>query len=85
MHILLGQLQKTLVKFIGQAIMLFANRVYTKHQDIHDQESLRKSGYPNSALQSPIEILRGQGPIFIKSKSFKTQQKIKYFFAIGLN
>ena len=43
MYILLGQLQKTLVKFKGQAILLFTNRAYTKHQDIHDQESLRMS------------------------------------------
>ena len=35
--------------------MLFTNRAYTKHQDIHDQESLRKSGFLYSALQSPIQ------------------------------
>ena len=27
--------------------MLFTNRAYTKHQDIHDQESFRKSGFIN--------------------------------------
>ena len=35
--------------------MLFTNRVYTKHQDIHDQGSFRKSGFLYSALQSPIQ------------------------------
>ena len=35
--------------------MLFTNRGYTKHQDIHDQESFRMSGFPYSALQSPIQ------------------------------
>ena len=46
---------ETLVKFKGLEIMLFTNRVYTKHQDIHDQESFRKSGFFYSALQSPIQ------------------------------
>ena len=36
--------------------MLFTNRAYTKHQDIHDQESFRKSGFLYSALQSPIQF-----------------------------
>ena len=35
--------------------MLFTNRAYTKHQDIHDQESFRKSGFLYSAFQSPIQ------------------------------
>ena len=35
--------------------MLFTNRAYTKHQDIHDQESFRKLGFLYSALQSPIQ------------------------------
>ena len=35
--------------------MLFTNRAYTKHQDIHDHESFRKSGFLYSALQSPIQ------------------------------
>ena len=34
--------------------MLFTNRACTKHQDIHDQESFRKSGFLYSALESPI-------------------------------
>ena len=35
--------------------MLFTDSTYTKHQDIYDQESLRKSGFLYSALQSPIQ------------------------------
>ena len=35
--------------------MLFTNRAYTKLQDIHDQESFRKSGFLYSGLQSPIQ------------------------------
>ena len=35
--------------------MLFTNRAYTKHQDIHNQESFRKSGLLYSAFQSPIQ------------------------------
>ena len=35
--------------------MLFTNRAYTKHQDIHDQGSFRKSRFLYSALQSPIQ------------------------------
>ena len=35
--------------------MLFTNGAYRQHQDIHDQESFRKSGFPYSALQSPIQ------------------------------
>ena len=47
---------ETLVKFKGQEIMLFTNRTYTKHQDIHDQESFRKSDsfIPHSRVQSNI-------------------------------
>ena len=36
--------------------MLFTNRAYNKHQDLHDQESFRKSGFLYSALQSPIQF-----------------------------
>ena len=43
----IGKVQRT-------GIMLFTNRAYTKHQDIHDQESVRRSGFLYSALQSPI-------------------------------
>ena len=34
--------------------MLFTNRAYTKHQDIHDQESFRKSGF--LILHSRVQI-----------------------------
>ena len=44
-----------MIKFKGQEIMLFTKRAYTKHQDIHNQESFRKSGFLYSALQSPIQ------------------------------
>ena len=36
-------------------MMLFKNRAYAKHQDIHNQESFRKSGFLYSAFQSPIQ------------------------------
>ena len=49
------ELKKALVKFKGLEIMLFTNRAYTKHEDIHDQESFRKSGFLYSALQNPIQ------------------------------
>ena len=55
MYILPAELQKTLVKFKGLEIILFTNGAYTKHQDIHDQESFRKSGFLYSALKSPIQ------------------------------
>ena len=70
--------------------MLFTNRAYTKHQDIHDQESFRKSGFLYSALQSPIQYcvvtasdieissLLNQNPL-------KHRKISKIFFAIGLN
>ena len=35
--------------------MLFTSRAYDTHQDIHDEESFRKSGFLYSALQSPIQ------------------------------
>ena len=54
-YILPAELQKTLVKFKGLEIMLFTNRAYTKHQDIHDQKFFRKSGFLYYALQSPIQ------------------------------
>ena len=40
-------------KFQSLEIMLLTYRAYTKYQDIHDQESFRKSGFLYSALQSP--------------------------------
>ena len=56
MYVLPVELQKTLVKFKGLEIILFTNRTYPKHQDIHDQESFRNSGFVYSALQNPIQI-----------------------------
>ena len=50
-----AELQKTLVKFKGLEIMLFTSTAYTKHEDINDQESFRKSVFLYSALQSPIQ------------------------------
>ena len=38
-------------KFQKRCVMLFTNRAYTKHQDIHDQESFGKSGFLYSALR----------------------------------
>ena len=74
--------------------MLFTNRAYTKHQDIHDQESFRKSGFLYSAIQSPI-----QSPIqncvvtasdieissLLNRNPLKHSKKSKIFFAICLN
>ena len=40
--------------------MLFTNRAYTKHQDVHDQESFRKSGLFRTP-ESNLLILRGHG------------------------
>ena len=44
-YILPAELQKTLAKFKGLEMMLFRNKACTKHQDIHDQESFKKSGF----------------------------------------
>ena len=70
--------------------MLFTNRAYTKHQDIHDQESFGKSGFLYSALQSPIQFfLVMASDIKISSllnqNPLKDSKKSKIFFAIGLN
>ena len=56
MNILPAERQKKVGKFKGLQIMLFANRAYTKHQDIDGPESFRKSGFLYSALQSPIQF-----------------------------
>ena len=66
--------------------MIFANRAYTKHKDIHDQESFKKY----SALQSPIQFcLVTASDIEISSllnrKPLKASKKSKIFFAICLN
>ena len=70
--------------------MLLANRAYTKHQDIHDQESFRKSGFLYCALQSPIQFcLVTTSDIKISKllnrNPLKGSKKSKIFFAIGLN
>ena len=63
--------------------MLFTNRAYTKLQDIHDQESFRKSGFPYSALQSPIQnCVVTASDIEISSllnRNLKHSKKIKDF------
>ena len=66
--------------------MLFTNRAYTKHQDIHDQES----GFFYSALQSPIQYcVVTASDIEIASllnrNPLKHSKKSKIFFAICLN
>ena len=70
--------------------MLFTNRTYTKHQDIHDQESVRKLGYLYSVLQSPIQYcVVTASDIEISSllnrHPLKHSKKSKIFFAICLN
>ena len=70
--------------------MLVTNRAYTKHQDIHDQESFRKSGFLYSALQSPIQYcVVTASDIEISSllhqNPLKHRKKSKIFFAKGFN
>ena len=70
--------------------MLFTNRAYTKHQDIHDQESFRKSGLLYSAFQSPIQycvVTASDTEIssLLNRNPFKRSKKSKIFFAICLN
>ena len=70
--------------------MLFTNRAYTKHQDIHDQESFRKSGLCYSAFQSPIEYcVVSASDIKMSSllnrNPLKHSKKSKISFAISLN
>ena len=70
--------------------MLFTNRAYTKHQDIHDQESFRKSGFLYSALQSPIQYCVVKASDIEISSLFnrnplKHSKISKIFFVICLN
>ena len=70
--------------------MLFTNRAYTKHQAIHDQESLRKSGFLYSALQSPIQycvVTASDVEIsnLLNRNPLEQSKKSKIFFALGLN
>ena len=85
-----AELQETLVKYKGLEIMLFTNRAYTKHQDIHDQDSLRKSEFLYSALQGSIQyFVVTASDVEISSllnrNLLKHSQKSKIFFAISLN
>ena len=71
--------------------MLFTNRAYTKHQDIHDQESFGKSGFLYSALQSPIQNITWSLPpmieisILLNRNPLNHSKRSKIFYAIGLN
>ena len=70
--------------------MLFTNRAYTKHQDIHGQESFKKSGFLCSALQSPIQYcVVTASDIEISSLLYRNQLKhskeIKILIEICLN
>ena len=70
--------------------MSFTNRAYTKHQDIHDQESFRKSGFLYSALQSPIQYCVVpasdiEHSSLLNRNPLKHSKKLKIFFAIYLN
>ena len=70
--------------------MLFTNRAYTQHQDIHDQEPFRKSRFLYSALQSPIQYcVVTASDIEISSllnrNPLTRSQKSKIFFATCLN
>ena len=70
--------------------MLFTNRIYTKHQDIHDQESFRKSGFLYSAIQSPIQycvVTASDTEItsLLNRNPLKHSEKSKIFFAVGSN
>jgi len=57
--------------------MLFTNRAYTKHQDIHDQESFGKSGFLYSALLSPIQYFM-LTPSDIEISSLLKQNPLKH-------
>ena len=74
----------------GLEIMLFKNRAYTKHQDIHDGESFRKSWFLYSALKRPIQYcMVTASDIEISSllnrNPLKDSRKLKIFLAICLN
>ena len=75
---------------VGLEIMLFTNRAYSKHQDIHDQESFRMSGFLYSALQSPIQYCMVKASdieisSLLNRNPLKHSKKSKIFSAIGLN
>ena len=79
-----------LVKFKGLEKMLFTSRAYTKHHDIHGQESSRKSGFLYSPLQSPIQycvvtVSDIEISSLLNGNPLKHSKKSKSFFAICLN
>ena len=55
--------------------MLFTNTAYTKDQDIHDQESFRKSGFLYSALESPIQHCMVTAVTFVVRRSPKGKHR----------
>ena len=57
----------------SRQVVTVTNRALTKHQDIHDQESFRKSGFLYSALQSLIQycVVTAITCVIFFSKSFK--------------
>ena len=70
--------------------MIFTNRAYTEHQDIHVQDSFRKSGFLYSALQSPIQycvvtVSDIEISTLLNRNSLKHSKKSKIFSAISLN
>ena len=70
--------------------MLFTNRAYTRHQDIHDQESFRKSGFLYSAFQNPIQyrvVTASDTEIssLLNRNPLRRSKKSKIFFGICLN
>ena len=83
MYKLSAELQKTLVKFKGLEIMLFAYRAYTKHQYIHVQESSKKSGFLYSALQRPVQhcvVTASDVKILLNRNPLKRSKELKIFF-----
>ena len=74
----------------GNNVIYKINRVYTKHQDIHDQESFRKSGLLYSPFQSPIQSCMVTASdikmsSLLNREPLKHSKKSKIFFAISLN
>ena len=70
--------------------MLFTNRAYTKHQDIHDHKSFWKSGFLYSPLKSPIQycvVMASNIEIssLLNRNPLKRSKKLKIFFAMCLN
>ena len=51
MYVLPAERQKTLAEFKELEIILFTNKAYTKHQDIHDQESFKEVSSANKHFE----------------------------------